>query len=113
MSDQKRTDYTLARLSSRISMNWANLADGIQQNYIGGEEAIDLTDAAIAARRRVYDALSAVGPGLSDVLLQTCCYLNGLEQTERDLGWPRRSGKLVLQIALERLADYYKSSGVS
>lgn len=108
--EKLRCDYTLAKLSTRISMNWANLADGIKQNRVGGEDVIDLTDAVIAARNRVYEALNAVGPSLSDILLQTCCYLNGLEQTEKDLGWPRRSGKLVLQIALERLAEHYQIS---
>ncbi|MFP4003568.1 MAG: DUF6456 domain-containing protein, partial [Alphaproteobacteria bacterium] len=47
------------------------------------------------------------GPGLADALLQVCCHLKGLEEAERALGWPRRSGKLVLAIALERLAVHY------
>jgi hypothetical protein len=32
----------------------------------------------------------------------------GLPDAERSLGWPVRSGKLVLRIALDRVADYYR-----
>ena len=48
-----------------------------------------------------------MGPGLSDILLETCCYLTGIEQAERALGWPQRSAKIVLKIALDRLAVHY------
>jgi hypothetical protein len=30
-----------------------------------------------------------------------------LEATEKRQGWPRRSAKIVLQVALDRLAAYY------
>lgn len=106
-----RSDYTLAKLNARITTNWDNLSIGRIQSSPTGLDAIALTDAAIAARDRVNVALTEVGPRLSDILLHTCCYLDGLEETERKLGWPRRSGKLVLQIALDRLAVHYGLTG--
>ncbi len=52
-------------------------------------------------------ALDAVGPEMSGILVDVCCLARGLEAAERSLGWPQRSGKLVLQIALTQLARHY------
>ncbi|TDK44963.1 DUF6456 domain-containing protein, partial [Antarcticimicrobium luteum] len=60
-----------------------------------------------AARDRVARALADLGPGLSDVALRCCCYMEGLEQAEKRLGWSARSGKIVLRIALQRLRAHY------
>jgi len=35
------------------------------------------------------------------------CAGEGLPDAERGLGWPQRSGRVVLTIALDRLADHY------
>ena len=48
-----------------------------------------------------------MGPELAGVLVEVCCYLNGIEAAEKKFGWPRRSGKTVLQIALSTLARHY------
>jgi hypothetical protein len=40
-------------------------------------------------------------------LLRVCCFLEGIESAEKALGWPSRSGKLVLGLALDRLARHY------
>ena len=52
-------------------------------------------------------AMEALGPGLSDIVFRICCFLEGLETAEKRLGWSARSGKVVLKIALERLALHY------
>ena len=64
-------------------------------------------DASSNARNRVALALSELGPGLSDVVLRCCCYLEGLETIEKKLSWSARSGKIVLRIALMRLKIHY------
>ena len=55
----------------------------------------------------MFAALHDLGPGLGDVVLRTCCYLDGLEAAERRMGWAAGSGKVVLRIALERLKRHY------
>lgn len=61
----------------------------------------------LAVTRRVRLALAAVGPGLAGVLIDVCCHSKGLEVTEKSSGWPQRSGKIILQIALCHLARHY------
>ena len=54
-------------------------------------------------------ALAAVGPGLSDILWRVACEGEGLAEAEKGLGWPVRAGKLVLGLALDRLATHYEN----
>ncbi|HEY5239353.1 MAG TPA: DUF6456 domain-containing protein, partial [Rhizomicrobium sp.] len=78
---------------------------------VGGRRAAKATaplaETTLAAKQRFAQAMSAVGPGLSDLLFDVCCHLVGLEMAERAKGWPQRSAKVVLQIALDRLALHY------
>jgi hypothetical protein len=37
-----------------------------------------------------------------------CVREKGCADAESALGWPARAGKLVLTIALDRIADYYR-----
>jgi hypothetical protein len=66
-----------------------------------------MTDLIVASRQRVRLALEACGPEFAGVLLDVCCFLRGLEDLEHERGWPSRSAKVVLQLALTRLARHY------
>ncbi len=108
--EKLREDYTLAQLSPRVTADWSGMP--IQRKTRrAAPETLALNEAVIAAKTRVEAALQAVGPGLADALIESCCLLNGLEQAEKNMGWPQRSGKVVLQIALGRLADHYGMTG--
>jgi len=102
--ERLRRDYTLAGLLQRTTMNWSALAGA---NDRGGGPAAPAADAAIDARRRVQAALSAVGPEFSSLLVDVCCHLRGLGDVEAANGWPLRSGKVVLRLALSALARHY------
>ena len=62
---------------------------------------------AVAARQRVRRALNDVGPDYANILMNVCCLDCGLRDVEQSQGWPQRSGKVVLQLALRALARHY------
>lgn len=105
-AERLRRDFEIGRLQPRVTANWsASVNRGRRTGEAGGTG--DLTDTALAARRRVERAVEAVGPELSGVLIDVCCFLKGLETVERERQWPARSAKLVLRIALQILARSY------
>jgi hypothetical protein len=104
--ERLRADYHYAGLTARVTANWGAAASS-SGNSGGSNDLATLTDNVLAARHRVVRALAAVGPELSGILVDVCCHLKGLEEAEKAEGWPQRSGKVVLQIALTRLARHY------
>jgi hypothetical protein len=74
----------------------------------GAAEPAAATTAQAAARRRFDRAVEVLGPGLRDVVWRVVCAGEGMREAETALGWPARAGKLVLTMALDRLADHYR-----
>ena len=103
--ERLRTDYETAQIGPRVTMRWDAAPGGRRRGPAGH---LDPTTAQIAAKRRFNDAIAAAGPGLSDILWRVVCAHEGLPAAERALGWPARAGKLVLGIALDRIADHYR-----
>jgi hypothetical protein len=104
--ERLRTDFTRAQLMPPTTSNWSNpLASARRGGGAGRADA--LTETIVAARQRVRQALDAVGPEFSGLLIDVCCFLKGLADIERDRACPARSGKVVLQLALDRLARQY------
>ena len=106
--ERLREDFELAQMGPKVAQNWDRfLTAGVQ----GGVVATGAARGPEAARARIGAALRDLGPGLGDVALRCCCYLEGLEQAERRMGWSARSGKIVLRIALQRLRRHYDDLG--
>ena len=101
--ERLRMDFERAMLARRTTTNWDMAGAGGR----GGAIAAELSDGAIAARQRYVKALEAVGPELASMLAQVCCLSAGLEQAERLLNLPQRSGKAVLALGLTALARHY------
>lgn len=98
--EKLRRDYTIGQLTPRMGVDYAAPVGGRSHRA-------DLTETVVAARQRFNQAMRAAGPGLSDVLFDLCCYLTTLEECEKRHGWPRGSAKVVLALALDRLAAHY------
>lgn len=102
--ERLRRDYTIAQIAPRMGVD---LSRPIVSGRRGAKPEASLPETVLTARQRFRRAMAAVGPGLSDILFDVCCHLIGLEQIEHTKDWPRRSAKVVLDIALDRLAEHY------
>ncbi|MBC8717858.1 DUF6456 domain-containing protein [Ochrobactrum sp. Marseille-Q0166] len=114
--ERLRSDFTRGSMMPSISARW-DVPAGNSGHY-GACGMAELTDIALASRIRVERALEAVGPELSGVLIDVCCFLKGLELVERERQWPVRSGKMLLKTALAMLHRHFNpprrsESGVS
>lgn len=101
--ERLRADFTRGHLSPRVTSSWSGI--GRSRGVNGG--AGEMTDLVVASRQRVRSALEACGPEFAGLLMDVCCFLRGLEDIERERGWPSRSAKVVLQLALDCLARHY------
>ena len=100
--ERLRADWERAQLAPSVTMRW----DPVRVS--GGERGLDPTERQLAAKARFDGAIAAAGPGLSDVLWRVVCAGETLPDAERALSWPARSGKLVLKLALDRVAEFYR-----
>jgi DNA-binding PadR family transcriptional regulator len=107
-AERLREDFEVAQMGPRVAQNWERFLTGGDRGGFGGGGP---GDGPRAARERVAAALHDLGPGLADVALRCCCFLEGLEAAEQRMGWSARSGKVVLRIALTRLKRHYDSLG--
>jgi hypothetical protein len=109
--ERLRADYWFAHLSPRVTSNWSASAPSQRARRAAPSNPALLRDEVIAAKKRVMRALMAVGPEVSGILVDICCELKGLEEAEKENGWPQRAGKVVLQVALTGLARHYGRIG--
>jgi len=104
-AERLKRDYERSSLVTQLTCDWTR-GPGAPGGGRGRDPA-DAPAAAMDARTRVLDALAAVGPGLDRVLTALILRERGVEETERSLGWPKRSGLAALRLALDRMAVHY------
>lgn len=102
--ERLRADYERAQLGSSVTMRW----DPARISGQGGDAGLSPTERQIAAKARFDGALAGAGRGLQDILWRVVCACESLPDAERAMQWPARSGKLVLKLALDRVADFYR-----
>jgi hypothetical protein len=108
--ERLREDFELAQVGPHVTQNWERFLTGNTGGGMDFGRGEHRGAGAQAARDRVAAALKDLGPGLADVVLRCCCFLEGLENLERRMGWSARSGKIVLRIALQRLLQHYEAT---
>lgn len=104
--EKLRSDFEKANLQPSVSASWDGNIVGKNSSRIGNRQA-ELSDFAIDNRKYVERAMERLGPELSGIALDICCFLKGLEHVERERRWPPRSAKLMLKTALSVLARHY------
>ena len=101
--ERLRADYEYAQLVPSVTMRW----DPVRSKTTG-DQGLTQTERQMAARDRFNSAIGHAGKGLEDILWRVVCAGETLPIAEKALQWPARSGKLVLKLALDRVADYYR-----
>lgn len=103
--ERLRRELTVAGMLPSVTARWDVGVD--RRRAPGGFDPAGDTDLMVAARQRVTMALKEVGEEFADLLIDVCGFLKGLEAVERERRWPLRSGKVILRLALWRLAEHY------
>lgn len=103
--ERLRADYERASLGPSVTMRWDMSPQA--KGRRGAPDGLDPTTAQLSAKRRFDWAVSQTGRGLADILWRIVCAGETLPTAEKALGWPTRSGRVVLTLALDRLADAY------
>lgn len=96
-----RKDFELSGMSPKVTRDYARTVRSSKSS--GSEPYVRNLD----AKKRFQSAIDAAGREFEDVLVRIVCCLDGLADFEKEQGWPVRSGKVVLGLALNRLARHY------
>lgn len=94
--------FERARLQPRVTQSFSTLPRGGG----AGSHVADMSDMAADARKRLGALQKLLPSDCAGVLLDVCGFDKALQAIESERGWPRRSAKLVLRIALDSLAPH-------
>lgn len=102
-AERLREEFESLGTLGRMTMRW-----DATPRVDGGQTALAPAERDHATRQRIARALTAVGPGLREILERVCLMGSALEAAEDALKLPRRAGKTVLKLALQALARHYR-----
>lgn len=98
-----RVLFERSHLRTRVTMHYGPRVGSSRSS----NDASDIPQMAADARKRLSALLGALPAECRSIVLDVCCLEKGLQDIEKQRSWPRRSAKLVLRIALDRLAELY------
>lgn len=104
--EQLRLDWERSQLGPSVTMRWDPAP--VSHGRSGRRPDLHPAENQLRARERFDAAIKSAGPGLSDILWRVVCAGEGMRDAETALGWPARAGKVVLTLALDRVADFYR-----
>jgi hypothetical protein len=107
--EKLRGDYEAAAMGPNVTIRWENIP--LSREKRSAPSGLNQNERMISAKARFNGALEALGPDLSDIAWRVICAGETMPVAEREMAWPVRSGKLVLRIALDRLAAFYRLPG--
>lgn len=107
--EKLRGDYEAAMLGQQVTMRWENVP--LSRERRSAPSGLNQTERIMSAKKRFDDAMATLGSDLADIAWRVICAGESMPVAEREMAWPVRSGKLVLRIALDRLATFYRLSG--
>jgi hypothetical protein len=106
-AERLAADFWNAQLMPRTTASWSSLAPSQRARRPTPGAGVELSDWVVAARQRFSRAMEAVGPELAGILVDVCCFDQRLEEAGQAAGWPERAARVVLDLALTRLARHY------
>ena len=102
--ERLRLDAELAQAGPSLTMRW----DALPRTGGSGSSArVEPGDRALAAGRRVAQALATINPRVRAVVEEVCIREGSLQLAEQEAGFRRREGKAVLKEGLQVLARHY------
>ncbi|WP_298162252.1 DUF6456 domain-containing protein [Brevundimonas sp.] len=104
-AERLRLDAERAQSGPSLTMRW----DALPRAGGGGSSGrLEPGDRALAAWRRVAEAMEACGPATRGFVEHICIRGRPIQLAEQDFGLRRRAGKWLLKQGLAALADHYR-----
>jgi Domain of unknown function (DUF6456) len=106
-----RETWEIARIGGGLTRDWDALVTGRVAAGGGKSHPAGAPTRRLEAEQSLEAAIRALGPDLAETVLLGVCQEQGMEDIEKRLAYPARSGKIVLRIALRTLARHYEATG--
>lgn len=100
-------DFVRGQMMPRVTADWSQTGGSTPRRRGVPGLGVEMREGTSAAQERFRAGLAAVEPEFADLLINVCCFDARIEDIEKSMGWPQRSAKILLQLALNQLARHY------